>query len=734
MNLDGILVFLLILIFILGYCCRRLFRLCESLVNVGAQRFDDNGILYPHQCHALAWLRHRERRRHGEWLMRQCLPTRLLQNKRLIYKNTSINNESNELLDSKLFSLDPTFYNSNDDIEEDFQMLWITDLPDPLRFMSLWNELRLISITDSSVVRCFKRLKKQSCCRMNDDIFNISDRVASMRTPALFPFFDSLYRFLVVEGKVLYALTVSPSTVVFFDEQTKDSESCIHSNHFVGQIPAEQCRINLNDFLQKSEFSLFINRPENEITFGFSSLSSRRKAIERYGGGFFCDEPGLGKTLSILSLIMKDDSEDSSNEIKRDNEDKEKIDMGLGTSSRSRDITKLKSSPSISKDLVEFFTEVVHSRPVMENPKLHFKQVRMDPVSAKDFTADLMISSSSLSFEPLKKRRRINHKDVSTPNGIHDARNKATSSSPEASHPMDHVNSPESIIGPYATSMGFHVPNSPSPSIQSPRCSRFRKRRHFGFLFPSTISPSLIHSPFLFPIRLCNPGVSAVSVTSRCDDFRPFLPLPKEASRLVQLSADGDVLDERILRKVEDRWQAKSPHDSSEREIQRSDERIIVNEKNKNVSSKQTQRKRNLNLNDHEILSSKKYMRVIQQLGADTSWKCFNFQNSALESHLNAEERKSRRSFELAEILTEQTYFSNKTESSLTSSDDDVNRTSFPNSERVSNAAGHSEIYANIISHVECIPECIKGSGTLIVTPNNLVRITELRFYLQCLK
>lgn len=546
--------------------------MCESLIDVSTERYCDGGVLYSHQSHALAWLRHRERRRQNNWRVRQCLPTGTL-------SATEFPNSNR--------SSDPPDDQSSTKKEEDFQILWITDTADPLSFFSIWRELRLVPITNKHVLECFE---KTSGAHLNPDF---SDSLGSTKLSSSNSLDNSTHRFVVVNGRTLYGLTTPPNMI-----------------HFAGQDGDEI----------SSGFSLFLNRAENQMSLGFSS-STDRKAIQWDGGGLFCDEPGLGKTLSVLSLILKSDPSDN----------------------RRDDVpTHSHLVNSISASFVELF----FSKIGIVQSVTHFN--RPSP-------SNLV---SSLPSNPTVQDRSKNCSTLIPEDSL------------ISSSVSDRISKIESNIPTLIT-----IPPSDS----------------FRFKFPPISSNWKSNSPQLFPARCCDPPVT--DLARRTEDFRPTLPLPLEVSLLQDLVNRGDVLGENLLREVETR--------RNEAELIRtscSDKSLLGSTQNGPSSYDDRSE------DDH----STKRRRVMQQLGADESWRCFDFQNKALELHLNAEEKKVRRSLELAESLVEK-YSVGTTKPQLYGE----------RSEQISESP--VDRLARLLSSIPCVPECLEGNATLVVTPNNLV-------------
>ncbi|KAK9174156.1 SNF2 family N-terminal domain protein [Cryptosporidium meleagridis] len=66
--------------------------------------------------------------------------------------------------------------------------------------------------------------------------------------------------------------------------------------------------ISYQAFQRKSSIALYINHTNKIIHLGFCPKSRNEFRVQEYSqtqGGIFCDEPGLGKTLTVLSLISK---------------------------------------------------------------------------------------------------------------------------------------------------------------------------------------------------------------------------------------------------------------------------------------------------------------------------------------------------------------------------------------------------------------------------------------------
>lgn len=262
--------------------------MCEVLVHLArsssSSQSQNPGVLYAHQKHALAWLRHRERRLEksngkGNWRLLQCLPTDKLLQPDDAYDGIRESDGNHVGQAQSIDGVGQTQSNRNPQSclsnthksktrEEDFQMLWTTDNSDPLNFFSLWSELKLPPVTNPNVMKCFTKQGE--------------------RNKECFSFFDSFYRFLVVENEMLCGLSNTPSNVVMTenDQGSEDGNSRARVEKLSdGGFPF------LHDLSPKTRFSLFFNRVLNVITLGFCSPSRRRRAIRWGGGGIFGDAP-----------------------------------------------------------------------------------------------------------------------------------------------------------------------------------------------------------------------------------------------------------------------------------------------------------------------------------------------------------------------------------------------------------------------------------------------------------
>lgn len=87
-----------------------------------------------------------------------------------------------------------------------------------------------------------------------------------------------------------------------------DQEKCLLGVKMHPKHLANSNQLSRTAFLKDSSISLYMNHASKTIHLGFSPKSTTEFKSEEYGqtrGGVFCDEPGLGKTLTVLSLISK---------------------------------------------------------------------------------------------------------------------------------------------------------------------------------------------------------------------------------------------------------------------------------------------------------------------------------------------------------------------------------------------------------------------------------------------
>lgn len=230
-----------------GCTCSKLFCVASSfLVSTGNQ---SSLRLYPHQKHSLLWLQQRERRRCNGFPVSQCFVP-------------SLPSPLNRI--------------TTDDLEEtgivgddNFCFMNLCEAHDPLKVFSFWKELRLPHPS------AFYKSTNAT-----------SHETADFLTLEIFPF---TYKILIVGiQQYLTGVTVHPSNVPGFI-------------FIPSLIRSSSCKT-------LSGVSLFFNNLDSTALIGISSQKAGESAREytpKDCGGIFCDEPGLGKTVTILGLTMK---------------------------------------------------------------------------------------------------------------------------------------------------------------------------------------------------------------------------------------------------------------------------------------------------------------------------------------------------------------------------------------------------------------------------------------------
>lgn len=277
-----------------------------------------------------------------------------------------------------------------------------------------------------------------------------------------------------------------------------------------------------------------------------------------------------------------------------------------------------------------------------------------------------------------------------------------------------------------------------------PRRFQFLQRPSHSALYGRGIHscPNSFNSPNIYRHDLGDSGISAAALASRTDDFRPVVPVPFEVTRLQRLAARGDVLDEELLSAAEKRYRTAKQeecrtegdsHGVGKDGMGRDGVDPTGSQSRDKIETPVKRRgKRRRDEKNQDLESCRKYRRVIQALGSESGWTCFDSQNKTLELQLSTEEEKTRRSVELAEQLTERRFRSQHR------SDPDVPigtssaPSTFPKGQLDGvdrNVPKISKTEFNDLTScsdgfncVLGIPEILQGRATLVVTPNNLVR------------
>ncbi|OEH77429.1 swi2 snf2-containing protein [Cyclospora cayetanensis] len=292
----------------------------------GRGRRSATGGLFRHQVHALLWLRHRERQNapqqppadlHQSW--------RLLGNRLAAQKVAEEGSRAEKVvrrLKSDLLSPSaPSGGGIGRDGELDSETAWpwprrndCRPADDLLKNMCTWIELPLPRSSWLSEARSRRAAQKENLTALQADK---SSPAAQPPTTAFRVEESQGLRLLQGQGKCLRVFSSShPKDLVLLGDRCGAAEACTTSAASSAEGgPAILLPHLLETAQSRGDFSLYVASDLKVALLGYSGGSfessydqdvegRRRQPDAACVGGMFCDDPGLGKTLSLLSLAV----------------------------------------------------------------------------------------------------------------------------------------------------------------------------------------------------------------------------------------------------------------------------------------------------------------------------------------------------------------------------------------------------------------------------------------------